>query len=109
MIRRPPRSTPLYSSAASDVYKRQRIPAREGREGRPAGGQQPDLVAVPHGPDRMDDHALVGFVAAQRADQHADAEIEALEDEVADPQDADQSEPEGLQEVRVVHGRAPFQ
>src|SRR5660398_323414 len=28
MIRRPPRSTPLYSSAASDVYKRQ------GEEGR---------------------------------------------------------------------------
>ena len=26
MIRRPPRSTPLYSSAASDVYKRQTIP-----------------------------------------------------------------------------------
>ena len=25
MIRRPPRSTPLYSSAASDVYKRQHI------------------------------------------------------------------------------------
>ena len=25
MIRRPPRSTPLYSSAASDVYKRQTI------------------------------------------------------------------------------------
>ena len=25
MIRRPPRSTPLYSSAASDVYKRQLI------------------------------------------------------------------------------------
>ena len=25
MIRRPPRSTPLYSSAASDVYKRQKI------------------------------------------------------------------------------------
>ena len=27
MIRRPPRSSPLYSSAASDVYKRQRIGA----------------------------------------------------------------------------------
>src|SRR5665647_3819072 len=26
MIRRPPRSTPLYSSAASDVYKRQPWP-----------------------------------------------------------------------------------
>ena len=25
MIRRPPRSTPLYSSAASDVYKRQTV------------------------------------------------------------------------------------
>src|SRR5665647_3915231 len=31
MIRRPPRSTPLYSSAASDVYKRQA----------PDGGVQP--------------------------------------------------------------------
>ena len=28
MIRRPPRSTPLYSSAASDVYKRQRLASR---------------------------------------------------------------------------------
>ena len=27
MIRRPPRSTPLYSSAASDVYKRQIVEA----------------------------------------------------------------------------------
>src|SRR5674476_1443554 len=27
MIRRPPRSTPLYSSAASDVYKRQHLRA----------------------------------------------------------------------------------
>src|SRR5660398_186664 len=40
MIRRPPRSTPLYSSAASDVYKRQlprtdKNPPRQ-RETRPA-------------------------------------------------------------------------
>src|SRR5674476_833004 len=34
MIRRPPRSTPLYSSAASDVYKRQPL--------RPAWSQWPD-------------------------------------------------------------------
>src|SRR5660397_254873 len=33
MIRRPPRSTPLYSSAASDVYKRQPPPFREHRDG----------------------------------------------------------------------------
>src|SRR5665647_2027696 len=29
MIRRPPRSTPLYSSAASDVYKRQVYAVRQ--------------------------------------------------------------------------------
>src|SRR5674476_1680015 len=33
MIRRPPRSTPLYSSAASDVYKRQAHAARDERRG----------------------------------------------------------------------------
>src|SRR5674476_1693193 len=32
MIRRPPRSTPLYSSAASDVYKRQVQQAGKRRE-----------------------------------------------------------------------------
>eukprot|EP00826_Nyctotherus_ovalis_P043507 TRINITY_DN4590_c0_g1_i1.p2 TRINITY_DN4590_c0_g1~~TRINITY_DN4590_c0_g1_i1.p2 ORF type:complete len:118 (-),score=9.71 TRINITY_DN4590_c0_g1_i1:436-762(-) len=31
MIRRPPRSTPLYSSAASDVYKRQIDHRRESK------------------------------------------------------------------------------
>src|SRR5665647_2409808 len=39
MIRRPPRSTPLYSSAASDVYKRQpdRRARPRGAHGRPSG------------------------------------------------------------------------
>src|SRR5665647_2237316 len=36
MIRRPPRSTPLYSSAASDVYKRQPEHHRAGRSRGPA-------------------------------------------------------------------------
>src|SRR5660398_76853 len=52
MIRRPPRSTPLYSSAASDVYKRQQggirgravgEPGRGGRTGR-GGGCPPALL-----------------------------------------------------------------
>src|SRR5665647_1089020 len=38
MIRRPPRSTPLYSSAASDVYKRQGL----GEEG--MHHRQPDWI-----------------------------------------------------------------
>src|SRR5660397_297629 len=33
IIRRPPRSTPLYSSAASDVYKRQALDIHGNREG----------------------------------------------------------------------------
>ena len=41
MIRRPPRSTPLYSSAASDVYKRQ---ARHSSSGR-----QPNFAALNRG------------------------------------------------------------
>src|SRR5665647_1496921 len=38
MIRRPPRSTPLYSSAASDVYKRQAV-RRQEREGQGGAGR----------------------------------------------------------------------
>src|SRR5660397_298260 len=41
MIRRPPRSTPLYSSAASDVYKRQDVLDVAGRL-----ALAPDLVAA---------------------------------------------------------------
>ena len=37
MIRRPPRSTPLYSSAASDVYKRQELGYERWREERGYG------------------------------------------------------------------------
>src|SRR5660397_223479 len=41
MIRRPPRSTPLYSSAASDVYKRQVLPDGRGEGRLGAAGQEP--------------------------------------------------------------------
>src|SRR5660397_88186 len=44
MIRRPPRSTPLYSSAASDVYKRQGL----------ADGTI-DVVATDHAPHPSED------------------------------------------------------
>src|SRR5660398_324146 len=42
MIRRPPRSTPLYSSAASDVYKRQ-----EDGEERSSEGDVDEPLPVP--------------------------------------------------------------
>ena len=49
MIRRPPRSTPLYSSAASDVYKRQHL---EGKVLRHA------LVKVSMGPGQQNSQEL---------------------------------------------------
>src|SRR5665647_2036750 len=45
MIRPPPRSTPLYSSAASDVYKRQRL--LRGGLGEPAVDPAVGLPPVP--------------------------------------------------------------
>src|SRR5665647_1131940 len=46
MIRRPPRSTPLYSSAASDVYKRQHL-LRGRHLGRDRAGHLRPLVRLP--------------------------------------------------------------
>src|SRR5674476_180490 len=52
MIRRPPRSTPLYSSAASDVYKRQlqNIADRLIRDLMPQIGQRPHNPIIAPGP-----------------------------------------------------------
>src|SRR5665647_3790498 len=63
MIRRPPRSTPLYSSAASDVYKRQvavmgtlQGPLRHLGLDHPRVDPQPALVQPPqHLGGRLDD------------------------------------------------------
>src|SRR5450759_1840504 len=46
MIRRPPRSTPLYSSAASDVYKRQVF---MGRPDKPGDDDQRGMSGVEYG------------------------------------------------------------
>ena len=78
-----------------------RVPLREGRERGPPGDDQPDLVAVPHGPDRVQHGAALGLVVSDRAHEHPDPEVEALEHEVAQPQDRDEQEPDRL-ECRVV-------
>ena len=43
------------------------------------------------------------FVRPIHAQQHPDAEVEALEHEVADPQDRDEDEPDDLQGGVLVH------
>ena len=47
------------------------------------------------GPMVSIDRAALGVVPAEERQQDADAEVEALEDEVADPEDGDQDEPDG--------------
>src|SRR5660397_134924 len=67
MIRRPPRSTPLYSSAASDVYKRQEFsPAVEERAAR---GDLTVLRGMFH-PDQMEEAELVFAATPDRALNH---------------------------------------
>ena len=81
-----------------------RVPGGERGERGPARGEQPDLVAVPDGADRVDHDPAVGVVAAaEERQQDADAEVEALEDEVARPQHGDGDEPQ----IRQVHVEPP--
>ena len=73
------------------------VPAGEGREGGAARGQQPHLVAVPGGADGVDHHAAFLVVSTEHGQEHGDAEVEALQEEEADPQNGDQQEPDDVQ------------
>ena len=80
------------------------VPLEERGERRAAGHDQPDLVAVPHRADRVHHDPAVDLVPAQEGQEDADAEVEALEEEVADPEDADQREPQRFEvQVALVH------
>ena len=77
--------------------EQRRVPGREGREHRRAGDDQPDLVAVPERADRAQRRPPLALVAADDGVQHADAEVEALQDEEPGPEEGDDDEPEGLE------------
>ena len=68
----------------------------EGREERAAEGDEPDLVAVPERPDGVHDEALLLVGLRDPQVHHAHAEVEAVEDGVADEQDAQEDEPDEL-------------
>jgi hypothetical protein len=70
------------------------VPGGEGGEHGPAGDDQPDLVAVPDGPDGVDHDAALGVVLGEDGQQHADAEVEAFEEEVPEPEEGDDGEPD---------------
>src|SRR5665647_465261 len=62
MIRRPPRSTPLYSSAASDVYKRQDQEAGGDHQ----AGPDPEEPGAPCEPIDGPERGVVRVVSVRR-------------------------------------------
>ena len=85
-----------------EAREQRRVPRGERGEGRSGSDHQPHLVAVPYRPDRLEHEAALALVARQYRQQHADAEVEPLEQEVAAPKDADHDEPD-LFEAHVMH------
>ena len=77
-----------------EAREHRRVPGRKGGEGGSTRHHEPHLVAVPDRPDRLEHGRAVGVVSRQERQQHADAEVESLEQEVAAPEDGDKDEPE---------------
>ena len=60
---------------------------------RAASSKKPDFVSVPHWTDGVKARAALSFSARQKEMQDADAEIEAIEDNVRDDHYRNQPEP----------------
>ena len=88
-----------------EAREHRRVPDREGRERRGARDHEPDLVPVPERADRLEHRPAVALAPAEDGEEHADAEVEALEHEVARPEEREQAEPEDLE--RHLSTRAP--
>src|SRR5262249_19535468 len=74
--------------------KHGRVPGGvRGEQGGP-GDDQPHLVAIPQRPDGVDSGPATRLILADRGVQHADAEVEPLQDKEHGPQDRDDYEPE---------------
>src|SRR6185295_5614737 len=93
---------PAHDESDQDDQQRQveageqrRVPLRKGGEGGTAGDEQPHLVAVPDRADGVDEQPALAIVPAEHRQQDADAEIEALEQEIAGPEQRDEREPDG--------------
>ena len=70
------------------------VEERKGEVECAAAGEEPDFVAVPHGADGAQGGAAFRFGADEEQVEHADAEVEAVEDDVADDHYGDQPEPD---------------
>ena len=84
-----PRAISATSTSSNARYSDENMVAYhagEGGEDGRAGDDQPHLVAVPEGTDRVDRNAALDVAAADHAVQHPDAQVEALEHEEPGPQ-----------------------
>ena len=79
-----------------EAAERAGVRLRERHEQHAAAGEQPDLVAVPDRPDRRRRLLALLLVARQEEVQRADAEVEAVEDDVHRDHHCQEAEPGGL-------------
>ena len=80
-----------------EAREHRRVPSRKRCERRAPGDDEPDLVPVPDGADRAQHRPPVFLALREERQQHPYPEVEALEQEIARPQDRDEHEPEGLE------------
>lgn len=94
--------------------ERGRIQQRPGREDRPAGGDQPDLVAFPYRADHVEHHAPLDIGLGDQRQKRRHAQIETVHHGEADQQRAQQQPPEHAQggvveRNQAIHVRSPHQ
>ena len=76
------------------------VPEWERSEGGSARSEEPDLIAVPNRPDGIDHDATVHIVLRDEGEQSPNPEVEAFEEEVPQPENPDQGEPELFETAR---------
>src|SRR5688572_12620790 len=79
---------------------------REGGQQTDAAQDQPGLVAVPHRRDRVHDD-VAGAGVRRQAVEHADAEIETVEQHVEEDPDAEDERPDRNEIEHLVHDASP--
>ncbi len=75
-------------------------------EQQPDGQDKPGLVGIPERPDRCDHRVL--FVIVAECEQHADAEVETVENDVDEDRDAHQAGEDEGKERWPVEGHRRF-
>ncbi len=70
------------------------IPDGEGCEQATSGGDEPDLVGIPEGANRVHNHTPLAIVLAQEREQHTNTIVKAFQEEKACQQHTNHYKPE---------------